>query len=62
MFAFVVLWVEYPGADGCGLIGKEVELVRGDDDFPGSLLGLFANSIAAFVECCADASNLLRDS
>ncbi len=58
----VVVWVKYPGADGGGLIGEEVEVVRGDDDFPDGLLGLFAKSIAAFVECCANVSNFLRDS
>ncbi len=58
----VVLRVEYPGVDGGGLIGQFVEVVRGDDDFPDGLFGLFAKSVAAFVECCFDGSNVCGDS
>jgi hypothetical protein len=43
------------------LIGEDIEVVRGEDDFPDGLLGLFAKLIAASVECCADGSNFLRD-
>ncbi len=58
----VVLRVEYPGADGGRLISQRVEVVRGDDDFPDWLFGLFAKSIAAFVECCFYGSNICGDS
>ncbi len=39
------------------MISEQIEVVRGDEDFPDGLFGLFANSVAAFVECCADGSN-----
>ena len=58
----VVLGVEYPGADGGGLIGQLVEVIRGDDDFPDWLFGLFTKSVAAFVECCFYGSNICGDS
>ncbi len=58
----VVLRVKYPSADAGGLIGQLVAVVRGDDDFPRCLLGLFAKSVAALIECCANGSNVCRDS
>ncbi len=58
----VILWMKYPSTDGCGLIGQLVEVVRGDDDLPDRLFGLFTNSIAALVECCTDGSNICCDS
>ena len=58
----VVFWVKYPSADGCRLIGQLVEVVRGDDDFPDWLFGLFAKLIATLMECYADGSNICGDS
>ncbi len=58
----VVLRVEYPGANWGGLIGQLVEVIGGDDDFPYRLFGLFAKSVAAFVECCFYGSNVCGDS
>ena len=58
----IVLRVEYPGANRGGLIGQRVEVVRGDDDFPYRLFGLFAKSVVAFVECCFYCSNVFCDS
>ncbi len=58
----VVLRMEYPGANWGGLISQLVEVVRGDDDFPYRLFGLFAKSVAAFVECCFYGSNVCGDS
>ncbi len=63
LVAGVVVWrVEYPGADWGGLIGQLVEVVRGDDDFPDGLFGLFAKLVAVFVECCFYCSNVCGDS
>ncbi len=63
LVAGIVVWrVEYPGADWGRLIGQLVEVVRGDDDFPDGLFGLFAKSVAAFVECCFYGSNICGDS
>jgi hypothetical protein len=58
----VVLRVEYPGADWGRLISQRVEDFGGDNDFPDGLFGLFAKSVAAFVECCFYGSNVCGDS
>ncbi len=58
----VVLWVEYPSADGGRLIGQRVEVVRGDDDFPDWLFRLFAKLVAALMQCCFYRSNVCGDS
>ncbi len=47
----VVLWMKYPSANRHRLIGQLVEVVRGDDDFPDWLFGLFTKLIAALMEC-----------
>ncbi len=39
----VVVWMKYPSADGGGLIGQLVEVVRRDDDLPDGKLWLFTN-------------------
>ncbi len=54
----VVLWVKHPSADGGGLIGQLVEVLRGDNDFPGRLFRLFAKSVAALMQCCFYGSNI----
>ena len=58
----VVLRVKYPGAHWGGLISQLVEAIGGDDDFPDGLFGLFAKSVAAFVQCCFYGSNVCGDS
>ena len=54
----VVLRVKYPGANWGRLISQRVEVIGDDDDFPHGLFGLFAKSVAAFVECCFYGSNI----
>jgi hypothetical protein len=53
---FYIPW-KVRSADRGRLISEQIEVVRGDEDFPDGLFGLFTNSVAAFVECCADGSN-----
>ncbi len=59
--SIVILRVKYPSADGSGLIGQEVEFVIGDVNSPGSLFGLFADTITPSFECSSDGINLLSD-
>jgi hypothetical protein len=54
----VILWMKHPSADGGGLISQLVEVVRGEDDSPDGLFGLFAKSVAALIKCCFDGSNI----
>ncbi len=54
--------MEYPSANRGGLIAQFVEVVRGEDDFPDGLFGLFAKLVAALMQCCADGSNICGDS
>ena len=35
--------------------------MKGGENLPGCLFGTFADLIAMFVQCCANGSNLLRD-
>ncbi len=58
----VVLRVEYPGANRGGLIAQFVEVVRGEDDFPDGLFGLFAKLVAALMQCRFYGSNVCGDS
>jgi len=58
----VVLRVEYPSADGGRLISQRVEVVRGEDDFPDGLFGLFAKLVAALMQCRFYGSNVCGDS
>lgn len=58
----VVLWVKYPSANRCRLIGQLVKMIGGDDDFPDWLFGLFTNLVAALMQCCTDSSNICGDS
>ncbi len=54
--------MEYPSANRGGLIAQFVEVVRGKDNFPDRLFGLFAKLVAALMQCCADGSNICGDS
>lgn len=61
---FVVLGMEYPGADGGGLVGEEVALAGvspGASKRPGGLFGLFADGVAALFESGFYGSNVCRD-
>lgn len=57
----IILGMKYPSADRCGLIGEEVATPWRGQNVPGCLFGALAEVVAAFFECGANGSNLLRD-
>ena len=55
------LGMEYPGANGSGLIGERVAVI-GCKNCPCSLPVLFADGVAVFFECGFYGSNFCGDS